>query len=189
MTALLEQRVWTEAELRALPDNGYDFELVDGELVMSPKNNPEHGEICSRALTALKTYTDAHKLGAVWDSSTGYWMVNRNCRAPDISFVSKQRLRGMKRPPRNFFEGAPDLVVEVLSPDDTRRELDARLRDFFSSGTRLAWLIDPKRQMIEVCRSLTERRLIGPDGELNGEDVVPGFRYKVAELFREWNWE
>ena len=81
---------------------------MDGELVLSPKNNPEHGEICTHLLTALFLHAQAHKLGAVWDSSTGFWMRNRNCRAPDVSFVSKARLKGLKRPARQFFRGAPD---------------------------------------------------------------------------------
>jgi len=83
------KKAWTEAELEALPEDGYTHEVVNGELVMSPKNNPEHGEICARLLTALRTYAQAHRLGAVWDSSTGFWMHNENCRAPDISFVAK----------------------------------------------------------------------------------------------------
>ena len=84
-------RVWTEAELEALPEDGYLHEVVNGELVMSPKNNWQHGEICARLLTALKAFADLHRLGVVWDSSTGFWMISRNCRAPDISFVSKAK--------------------------------------------------------------------------------------------------
>src|SRR5437868_15491442 len=93
------KEVWTEAELEALPENGFNHEVVDGELVMSPKNNFYHGEICSRLIAAVVVFTDKHKLGAVLDSSTGFWMNNRNCRAPDISFVTKARLRalGFKR--------------------------------------------------------------------------------------------
>jgi Uma2 family endonuclease len=179
---------WTEAELEALPENGYLHEVVNGELVMSPKNNWQHGEICARLLTALKAFADQHRLGAVWDSSTGFWMRSRNCRAPDIAFVSKARLRALKRSAPAFFQGAPDLAVEVLSPSTTRRELDERLKDFFASGARLVWVIDPERQMVEVCHSPTRRQLLGPGGDLDGEDLLPGFRYPVADLFKEWEW-
>jgi len=182
------KKIWTEAELEALPEDGHIHEVVDGELVTSPKNNWQHGEICARLFIALKGFADARRLGVVWDSSTGFWMTNRNCRAPDISFVSKERLRGLNRREPAFFEGAPDLAVEVLSPSMTRRELDRRLKDFFSSGARLAWVIDPDRQMVEVCHSPTQRRLVGSGALFDGEESLPGFQYPLADLFKEWEW-
>ena len=136
----------------------------------------------------MRAFAKANRLGAVWDSSTGFWMKNRNCRAPDISFVSRERLKELKRREPKFFRGAPDLAVEVLSPNITRRELDERLKDFFSSGTRLAWVIDPERELVEICHSVTERRLLGPGAMLDGEQVLPGFQYPTAELFKEWEW-
>ena len=191
MIAALQQpkKVWTEAELEALPDDGYIHEVVDGELVMSPKNNFQHGDICTRLITALYTFTRERKLGVVCDSSTGFWMNNLNCRAPDISFISKERLKGKKRPDKAFFQGAPDLAIEVLGGHWTRREINDRLKDFFSSGTRLAWIINPEDESAEVCHSPTDRRLVGPGGVLDGEQVVPGFKLHLAELFQEWDWD
>src|SRR5437867_7670615 len=134
------KKVWTEAQLQALPEDGYLHEVVDGELVMSPKNDSYQGDICAELLTALRTFAKAHHLGSVWHSSTGIWMVTRNYRAPDISFVTKERLirLGFRRSTRKFFPGAPDLAVEILSPNNTRAEIDARLKDFFASGTQIA---------------------------------------------------
>ena len=183
------KKVWTEAELQALPEDGYIHEVVDGELVMSPKNNPEHGEICARLLAALLTYATAHRLGAVWDSSTGFWMQNENCRAPDMSFVAKARLAGLRRPMRQFFHGAPDLAVEVLAPTNSRRELDERLKDFFASGTQIAWIIDPDKQRPEICYSPARRKLVGPGGSLDVEHLLPGFKYALADLFKDWDWD
>ena len=182
------KKVWTEAELEVLPEDGYLHEVVDGELIMSPKNNWQHGEICARLLTALKSFADSRRLGVVWDSSTGFWMSNRNCRAPDVSFVSKGRLQGLNRREPGFFEGAPDLAVEILSPSMSRREIDERLKDFFSSGTKLAWIVDPDQERVEVCHSPTQRRLLGSGGSLDGEALLPGFVYPVADLFKEWEW-
>src|SRR5436853_7827637 len=85
-------KLWTEEEIRNLPDNGYLYEVVDGELCMSPKNNPEHGDICAEILMRMRLHAKQHKLGRVWDSSTGFWMINNNLRAPDVSFVSAARL-------------------------------------------------------------------------------------------------
>lgn len=190
MSAAIEskKKVWTEAELEALPEDGYIHELVNGELVMSPKNNWQHGDLCARLVMALGMYAQQNRLGAVFDSSTGFWMQNLNCRAPDVSLVRKERLAGLNRREPAFFKSAPDLAVEILSPSMTRRELDERLKDFFESGSKLAWVIDPQREMIEICRSATQRRLLGPGGSLDGEEVLPGFQYAVADLFKDWEW-
>ncbi|HUD45883.1 MAG TPA: Uma2 family endonuclease [Candidatus Baltobacteraceae bacterium] len=185
------KKVWTQAEVQALPEQGFNHEVVDGELVTSPKNDFFHGFISARLSAALLAFVQTERLGAVLDSSTGFWMKNRNCRAPDISFISRGRLEalGFRPSSRLFFPGAPDLAVEVLSPNNTRGEIDERLNDFFTSGSRLAWIIDSQAQRVEVCRSLTERRLIGSGGFLEGEDVLPGFHYPIANLFKEWDWE
>ena len=182
---------WTEAELQALPEDGFIHELVNGELVMSPKNTWFHGRICTRLLYAIEAFNRAHRLGAVLDSSTGFWMFNRNCRAPDISFVPKARLAalGFKPNEKRFFPGAPDLAVEVLSENNTRAEIHERLKDFFGSGTQLAWVVDPEQQRVEVCQSPTQRQLIGSGGVLDGGALLPGFQYPVADLFKEWDWE
>ncbi len=185
------KKVWTEEELQSLPDDGFIHEVVNGELVMSPKNNFQHERICSRLLFALETFNRQHRLGVVLGSSAGFWMFNRNCRAPDISFIPKARLESLRFSPsaKTFFPGAPDLAVEVISPSNTRAEMDERLRDFFASGTQIAWLINPDSGSVEVCRSLTQRRLIGPGGEVDGEHLLPGFRYPINDLFKEWDWE
>lgn len=184
-------KVWTEEELQALPDDGFIHEVVNGELVMSPKNNFQHESICSRLQYALQSYNRQHRLGVVLGSSAGFWMFNRNCRAPDLSFIPKARLQSLHFKPtsRRFFPGAPDLAVEILSPSNTRGEIDARLKDFFASGTQIVWIIKPDEECVEVCRSLTQRTLIGPGGMLDGEPLLPGFHYPIADLFKEWDWD
>ncbi len=191
LTAKNDQRVWTEAELEALPDDGFMHEVVNGELVMSPKNNFEHEKICTRLLVALEVFNQQHRLGAVRGSSAGYWMNNRNCRAPDISFIPKARLEALAFGPstKRFFPEAPDLAVEILSPSNTRADLDGRLHDFFASGTQIAWIIDPEMERVEICHSLSQRQLLGSEGFLEGENLLPGFRYRVSDLFKDWGWE
>jgi len=176
-------------ELQALPDDGYLHEVVNGELIMSPKNNFQHGDVCARLLTALQTFARARKLGVVLDSSTGFWMQNRNCRAPDISFIAKARLRGLKRPPAAFFEGAPDLAVEVLSPSNSPKEISERLADYFASGTQIAWVIHIEEQFVEICHSPVQRKILGSGAFLEGEPLLPGFQYPIADLFQEWDWD
>src|SRR5947208_1417717 len=90
---------------------------------------------------------------------------------------------------RKFFPGAPDLAIEVLSPSNTRSEIDERLRDFFASGTQIAWIIHPEDQTVEICHALEQRKLVAAGAELDGENLLPGFRYPIANLFRKWQWE
>ncbi len=190
-TVTIPAKEWTESELQALPENGYNTEVVSGELVMSPKNDFFHGNICIRISTALQIFNREHRLGVILDSSTGFWMQNRNCRAPDVSFVSKARLAqaGFKPSARRFFTGAPDLAIEILSPNNSRTEIEARLKDFFSSGAKLVWIIDPTAEMVEICHSLQNRKLIGHGGQIDGEALLPGFAYPIADLFKEWDWD
>jgi len=182
-------KIWTEGELERLPEDGFLHEVVAGELVMSPKNNFQHGNITSRLFLALGNHVQQNRLGVVLDSSTGFWMKNRNCRAPDISFVSTDRLSGWKASAQHFFAGAPDLAVEILSPNNTRAEIDARLKDFFESGTRLAWVIDPNAEHAEVFRAPAFRDVVGKGGVLEATDLLPGFRYPIDDLFKAGDWE
>src|SRR5438093_5683510 len=172
------KKVWTEAELQALPDDGYSREVVNGELVMSPKNNFQHESIFSRLFFSLEAFNRQHRLGGVFGSNLGCWMHNRNCRAPDISFLPKERLRRLGFTPstRKFLPGAPDLAVEILSPSNTRAEIDERLKDFFASGTQMVWIINPDEECVEVCHSPTHRKLLGSGALLDGEHLLPGFQ-------------
>lgn len=185
------EKEWTEEALMRLPENGYIHEVVGGELVMSPKNNFQHGSIFNRLFLALAHFNRQHRLGIVRGSDIGFWMQNRNCRAPDISFIPKARLEALAFKPtsRRFFPGAPDLAVEILSPNNTRAEIDERLKDFFASGTQVAWVIDPDQECAEVCQSMTERKLLGSGASLEAERLLPGFKYPIADLFKEWDWD
>lgn len=113
-------------------------------------------------------------------------VANRNCRAPDVSFIAKMRLQEARQEPMEFFKGAPDLAIEILSPNNTRAEMEGRLRDYFESGAQIAWIIDPETESAEICNSLTNRRLLGPGGELDGESLLPGFKCKLNEPFAPW---
>ncbi|HTA31506.1 MAG TPA: Uma2 family endonuclease [Candidatus Cybelea sp.] len=185
------RKVCTESELQALPEDGCVHELVDGELVVSSKDHSVYSHVGTRLTAALLAFAETRRLGVVWDSNTGVRMYNANVRAPDVSFVRRARLkeRECRRVTRRLFPGAPDLAIEILSPNCPLEEMDVRLRDYFSSGSRLAWIVDTEAQQLEACRSLSERRWVGSAGFLDGEDLLPGFRYPLADLFKDWDWE
>lgn len=187
MTISTEKKVWTDEEFIALSKDGHRYELVNGELVDMGNSGMEHGGIGSFLGGLLAIYVKQHKLGIVCDSSTAFTLKNGNKRSPDVSFVGKERLKGLKRPPRGFFRGAPDLVVEILSPSNTVEEIHEKIVEYFENNTRLLWVIHPDEKYVLVYHSSEPDRLLRPQDQLDGEDVVPGFAIAVAELFAEWD--
>ncbi len=168
----------------ALPDDGQKRELVNGEIIMVPAG-AEHGYIAVRLISALDAFVRTTRLGAIFDSGTGFWMVSGNCRAPDASFVRKERLAGSKRPPKGFFHGAPDLAVEILSPNDTIEGIHGKLLEYFENGTALVWVVNPEEQTVLVYHAPQPDQLLRPGMTLDGERLLPGFSLAVGELFAE----
>jgi Uma2 family endonuclease len=181
-------KIWTDAELMALPKDGAKRELLKGEIVLSPTGS-EHGWIAVRITSALEHHVRHGRLGLVFDSSTGFRLTPDDLLTPDAAFVAKERLAGMRRVPRGFFQGAPDLVVEVLSPSDSVDSVHEKMARFFAHGCRLAWVINPAEKTALVYRGSTADRLLKTGDTLDGEDVVPGFRLPLAELFAELAFE
>jgi Uma2 family endonuclease len=103
-------------------------------------------------------------------------------RGPDISFVSNARM-GSDHIPREFIPGTPDLAVEVLSPSDRPSEIAERIADYFGAGARLVWVVDPDRLCVVVHHPDGGTAELGMGEVLDGEDVVPGFRCDLAEVF------
>jgi Uma2 family endonuclease len=168
----------TDQDLLRLPKDGRKYELVDGEIRVSPAG-ARHGEISVRLTAALLAFVSPKRLGRVFDSSTGYRLPGGNVRSPDASFVSSDRL---PRVPEGFAELAPDLAVEVLSPEDSPREVLDKVGEYLAAGVRLVWVIDPRASRAVSYRSLTDVREIGPDGTLDGGELLPGFRCALSDL-------
>jgi Uma2 family endonuclease len=177
------QTKYTEAELMALPKNGQKYELVNGELVMSPAGVFDHGDIISWLSAKLAIYSREKKLGVIVDGQSGFWMKSGNLRSPDISFMGRDRLKALTPRPQGFVNGAPDLAVEVLSPSDTVMEVGSKIAELFENGTRLAWVVNPREKSVLVYHGATPDRLLKPGDQLDGELVLPGFAMPVAELF------
>src|ERR1035438_4682380 len=150
MQAVIEGKEWTEEALMALPIYGRKYEVLGGELVVSP-TGVQHGYISSRLLAALLEFALKHRLGLVVDSSTGFRLKHGDCLSPDASFVRRERFG--KEFTQKFFPGAPDLAVEVLSPGESLAAIDKKLVAYFADETRLAWVINPKEKTVRVHHS------------------------------------
>lgn len=170
----------TDAELMALPRDGRKYEWVDGEVRVGPAGY-RHGKVCVLLVARLVGHVSERGLGDVLDSSTGYRLPGGNVRSPDVSFVSQARRPAA--PATGFAEMAPDLAVEVLSPDDSERQVLDKVGEFLAAGVRLVWVIDPEQQTAAAYRSLTVVRHVDVAGSLDGEDVLPDFSCPLAALF------
>lgn len=182
---LTENKVWTDAEFMALREDGQRYEIVSGELQAVGNSGALHGYVCSILLSALGNYVFPKKLGVLLDSSTAFKMKNGNRRSPDISFFAKERLQGMTTLPIDFLEGAPDLAVEVLFPSSTVGEIERKIVEYFHSGARLVWVINPTQHyvLVYLCSHEPDRLLKSGDC-LDGGEVMAGFSFPIAELFQ-----
>lgn len=172
----------TEDDLRATPRDGRKYELVDGEIVVSPAGT-HHGMICVRLSARLLAVVEPSDLGYILESSTGFRLPGGNVRSPDVSFVARGRL-GDGPVPDGFSDVPPDLAVEVLSPDDRPRAILDKVGEYLQAGVRLIWVIDPKAGRAAIYRSLTDVRELKGADSLDGEDVLPGFRCSLSEILK-----
>jgi Uma2 family endonuclease len=173
-------RVATEADLLRTPRDGRKYELVDGEILVSPAGS-RHGLVSLEIAAKLLAFVKKERLGHVFDSSTGFRLPGGNVRSPDASFVGRGRFEG-DEPPEGFSPVPPDLAVEVLSPDDRPRAILDKVGEYLESGVRLVWVIDPRARTATVYRSLNDVRRLGPDNALDGFDVLPGFRCLLSDV-------
>lgn len=179
------KKVWTDEEFMALSDRGR-YEIINGKLIDMGNSGAKHGYVCSLLVMALMNYILPKKLGIILDSSTAFKMKSGNKRSPDISFFAKERLQGLEELPTGFLEGAPDLTIEVLSPGHTIEEIDDKLVEYFENGARLVWVINPNQHYVLVYRSAQEPdRLLKSIDSLDGEDIIPGFGFPLADLFQK----
>lgn len=182
MTTTLQRS--TASELYGMPDDGFRYELVKGELRKMSPSGGKHGVVVVNITLLLGQYVKKTKLGVCCGAETGFKIASEpdTVRAPDLSFVSRERIPedGV---PKTFWPGAPDLAVEVVSPGDTRREVNEKVADWLEAGARAVWVINPKQCGVSVYRSPTDLIRLSEGDELEGGDVVPGFRCKVSEIF------
>jgi Uma2 family endonuclease len=177
-------RYMTADDLFRMPDDGMRHELVGGWLVSEPPTGGEHALTTTQMVVRLGSFVRERKLGRVYTTDPGF-VLSRDpdtVRAPDVAFISNARLAVVGRP-RGFIPGAPDLAVEILSPGDRPNDVEAKVADYLAAGASLVWVVDPIRRLVRVHRKLLSHRLLREEDWLEGEDVVPGFRIPVAELF------
>ncbi len=158
-------------------------ELIDGEVVQMAPAGAEHGDVTMSFAFRIKSHVDQHRLGKVYAAETGF-ILRRNpdrVRAPDVAFVRTQRLPSGVR--RGFFEGPPDLAVEVVSPSATPSEVRAKVDDWLAAGATSVWVVDPPNRSVEVYRQGNQILRYRNSDELRDEPTLPGFVVQPDDVF------
>ena len=179
----IEQKLMTAEELLAMPDDGFKYELRQGELIKMSPPGYDHGRFGGRVYLPLAQYVEDKNLGEVL-FEVGYELASDpdTVRAPDIAFLARGRSGPIGSNP-GYFTGAPDLAVEVVSPNDAAADVREKVADYLNAGARLVWILYPKTKTVSIFRAngTVEERTVGQ--ALDGEDVVPGFSLPLARVF------
>ncbi|MBI4771636.1 MAG: Uma2 family endonuclease [Chloroflexi bacterium] len=174
----------TAGELLRMPRGKVRYELIRGEVITMSPAGTLHGAVANRIGYWLTGHVRADNLGEVTGAETGFLVESDpdTVRAPDCAFISQARIaeHGL---PEEYFPGAPDLAVEVVSPDDRYSEVEKKVKMWFEAGARRVWVLNPLQRTASDYTAPRRSRILREEDELEGGDVVPGFRCRVAELF------
>jgi Uma2 family endonuclease len=172
----------TASELAALPDDERRHELEAGWLVSEPLPSLLHDRVRRRLERILEAAVAKHGLGEVFGEA-GFVLARDpdTVRGPDLSFVTRERLVGVDY--ARFFDGAPDLAIEVLSPSNRPYQVRAKVADYLAAGSRLVWIVDPAGRSVTTYRSLFAPIILDADDALACEDLIPGLSIRVGSIF------
>ncbi len=177
-------QVFTAEDLLMMPDDGFRYELVRGELIKMVPPGGEHGSVAMNIGSALHQFVKTNNLGIVYAAETGF-QLERNpdtVRAPDAAFICRERAEKIGRV-TGYIPGAPDLAIEVISPTDTYTEVEDKVFKWLDSGTRMVIVVNPRKRTVTIYRSRTDIRVLTENDILDGGDVVPGWTIPVREIF------
>ncbi len=168
---------------RPEPADGSREELVRGVVQKMPMPRFRHGKLQLRVGRLLAEFVDGRALGHV-ATETGVIteLGPDTVRGPDVAFWSKERLP-LDAHVELYPEVAPDLCVEIRSPDERPKRVRMKLHEYFACGVRMVWVIDPEEHSVTVYRTADEGRVLWDDATLSGEDVLPAFSCRVSDLF------
>lgn len=185
MAASAPVRKYTAADVEAM-DDPVRWELADGCLVERSLGN-ESSAIALLVAYALQRFLHGKRLGFLLGADQIVHLFPdrpNSFRRPDVSYFRKDRLPEGKLPKGALFL-APDLVVEVVSPNDLAEALEAKVREHLQAGVQLVWVVYPETRTVTVWRQDGTCTPLSEDGALSGEQVIPGFECKVGEIFPE----
>lgn len=183
MTAITHKSLLTAEEffLLSSPGDGSRQELVRGEVITMPPPGGLHGVTCSKIVRKIGAFIDEGPGGTLACNDTGF-ITDRgpdSVRGPDISYWTKERLREV---PVGYIEVPPDLIVEVLSPSNTSKQINSKLKEYFLRKVPVVWVVAPEDRTLTIYRTPEEGRLLHENAVVTSEEVLSGFSCRVSEL-------
>jgi Uma2 family endonuclease len=174
--------IMTAEQLERVEIPGKSTELVRGRLIMREPRGCYHGHVAAKLLFVLGQHVYARNLGWLFSQDTGFKIMSDpdTVRAPDVAFTSRKRQPELQR--RGYGALAPDLVAEILSPDDRPGEVLSTVGDWLAAGVRLVFVIDPVRREVRVHRADGSHSVVTDGARLDGEDVLPGFSCGLGDF-------
>ena len=183
-SSVVPDEILTAADLLKLTEDGQRYELIEGEVrAMSPAGN-QHGKIAMALGFRLAAFVLEHKLGAVYAAETGF-LIQQNpdtVRAPDVAFVTQARIDEVG-PVDGYWQGAPDIVAEVVSPNDRFSDTEQKALGWLKAGSKVVWVVDPAQAHVTEYRGVSEIRVLCSEENLTASQLLPGWEVKIAELF------
>ena len=174
----------TADDLLRMPDDGYRYELLEGKLVKLAPASREYGKYAAHVMARLWQHVNVNQLGEVSAAETGFRLASNpdTVRAPDAAFVSVARVQEIEQE-SGYWPFAPDLAVEVISPNDTYSEVESKALQWLDAGSQAVVVVDPRRQSLAVYRSRSDIVILTGEEVLEIPDVVPGWTLPLQELF------
>ena len=170
-------------EVIAALDPDKEYEIVDGHPEEKEMGGARHGGVGVRLITRLGSHVETHRLGGVYGPDTAF-KIGQNERLPDVAFVSAARM-GPEGEPEGTWQIAPDLAVEIVSPNDLFEKVISKVHEYLAAGVREVWLVSPEHRTIIIHHSPTRTTILSENDYLVSDDILPGFRCHVAELFHQ----
>ena len=180
----LKSQPMTGADLLRLPDDGFCYELVKGELRKTLPAGMRHGLIAMNVSAPLASHVRLNNLGEVYAAETGFLIASNpdTVRAPDCAFLSRSKLEEVGAI-EGYWPGAPVLVIEVISPNDNYSEDEEKVLEWLEAGALMVVLVNPRKETVTVYRSLTDILVLTEKDVLDGGEVVPGWTIAIKEIF------
>ena len=191
MTYAIDVRAFTkqisdrdlEQLCRENPDMRFEIDAQGKLIIMSPTGS-ESGKRNTSLIFQVELWNRQHKLGVVFDSSTGFKLSNGATRSPDVSWIAIERWDSLSdKQKRGFAPIDPDFVIELLSPTDELANTQKKMNEYLGCGTKLGWLINPDVKEVEIYRFGQDKEILNNPSSLSGEELLPELTVDLADIF------
>jgi Uma2 family endonuclease len=158
------------------------YEIVDGQAEEKEMAGARHGRVVMRLGARLEMHAEQHQLGGIYGPDTTF-QIGRNERLPDLAFVSAARMPEDGEP-EGLWPIAPDLAIEVISPNDLWEKVQSKVQEYFAAGVRQVWLVSWQQRTVSIYDSPTHVTILTEEDTLTSVALLPDFSCRVSDIFQ-----